>query len=152
VSAATWQDVGALSLRRRDREAMVLALSCLRGRTVLDRDSDTDEWLEQYGDMRVSDALCALKCASPWGVAGQLVETVKWARKRAPRRLIRARLALLLRVLLRVDAGDEGPVEFKWRCFRDDRGPALEAAGWGPTLSGWRKRLPVRPLWEQVPR
>lgn len=147
--AETWQDVGAQSLRRRDLEAMRLALSCLRGRTVLDRESDSDEWLEQCSDMRLSDALCALKCASQWGVAGELCEAVKWARKRSPRRLLRARLALLLRCLLRVDAGDYGPSGYV--DVNDDDSPVWTWEDVWPANCDIRLQpLPIRPLWQDV--
>lgn len=101
-------EVGTKPLRRRDRAALKLALECLRGRTVLDRESDGEEWPEYYSDMRVSDAMIALKCASPWRVAGEVHDALRHARKRSARRLLRARLALLLRVLLRVNVGDYG--------------------------------------------
>lgn len=60
-------------------------------------------------------------------------------------------IAAACRVLLRVDRGDYGPVQYTWSRFRDDRGPALEAAGWLPAIGRWERRVPFKPLWERAP-
>lgn len=84
--------VGRLS--RRDRAAMVLALECIRARHGLNR------------------AMRALEMGPPHGTSVTVVFRIEDAQCVAyppSDRILRARLALTLRVLLRVDAGDFGP-------------------------------------------
>jgi hypothetical protein len=138
-----------MTLTRRDRAAMVLALECLRNYThPLDaRDAIQDAHaalgLPNFGNDGARVTLDLALAATLRGA---------WVWDGRASRLLRARLALLLRVMLRVDAGDDGPRERIDEWFRDDRGPRLEAEGWARTWGGWEKRTPIRPLWEIAAR
>jgi hypothetical protein len=90
---------------------MVLALECVR-------------------DDEPGNALSVLNCGDD--EAWKLYRLYWTVRDAAGSRLLRARLALLLRTLLRADAGDYG------RCYL-----------WG--RHGDVRYAPVRPLWELAP-
>ena len=124
--ARTWADVGRLPLSLRDRAAMVLALECLR--------RECPPHLLRVDDLAKLHVEAA-RDVLEYGRANH--EIAVYVHGVAPR-LLRARLALALRVLLRVNAGDMGP---SVRVF-DFSMPG----GWADDP------LPVRPLWEQAPR
>lgn len=140
--AETWTDIGRLPLRRRDRAAMALALECLRAsdeppHVALGRAANVLDAPGYDGRARsqVWNALCA---AQQGGLPGDWL-TVQ--------RFLRARLALLLRVLLRVDAGEQ--VEWVAQCAvcHEVRG----AGCWAPRscwCGPYRMARRIRPLWE----
>lgn len=120
--ARTLADVGRLPLSRRDRAALVLAYECVR-------------------DGMIDDACAAL-------LAGGAVScTIEYALPGRDMGVERARLALLLRVLLRVDAGDLGPV------LSSDGYVAMIARM--DALGGYVTPRPrtqrMTPLWESAP-
>jgi hypothetical protein len=104
-------------MSRRDRAAMQLALGVLRRGAL--------ESLRLY-----PDALAALRLGD--AVAGYVWATGRRALSEGvDRDVFNARLALLLRVLLRADAGDYGPKEpWQWcdACGRIEKDPESEAA------------------------
>lgn len=124
-------------MTRRDRATMSLALECLR-----DKDryvGDAIGILGEYG----GDACEALGAATIWT---SMVSD----------RLMRARLALALRVLLRVDAGGGHEWGGTHECWAEVSGSEMcmhpESNGWAwAPYQGWRRPLRVRPLWESAP-
>lgn len=119
-TAQSWTEVGACPLSRRDRAAMELALCvlCTGYPTV---------------------AIGALEIPGR-GAASDVWEAAELAYlERVPRRALIARLALALRVLLRVDRGDYGPPD--WRSWRyrtaEDRITVLR--GWLRQIATWRE-------------
>lgn len=125
--AETWLDVGRLPLRRRDRAAMVLAYEMCR--------RPMPEYERAYAaNVRVHAAMTALGMGDVshaiWNAVGNTYASQA--------RLVCTRLALLLRVLLRVDAGDYG--SGKYIAMEASNGEWL----WHPV------GCPSRPLWEQA--
>jgi hypothetical protein len=143
-----------MTLTRRDRCALALALECLR-----------DDWggtsRGVAASLSVSRAMDALRaacngrdCCAYW-----LVVSLREVPMGNPR-LLRARLALLLRVLLRVDRDDLR----RWRCpehgrrvawyWHDGRGEEW----WCAECRRWRivkidpPTCHIRPLWEIAAR
>jgi hypothetical protein len=112
---------------RRDRAAMTLALECVRETIAVD---DDDDVRDDVASSRVRYALDAFLCALPGERADELRMYAVHARKRVNPRLLRARLALALRVFLRADAGDFGRCR-TWVCDQEHQ--------------------PVRPLWCDAP-
>jgi len=122
-------------LSRRDRAALALALECCRAREDLSAKDALDAGpLGGTGD----DLLYAYQCAMHRGVS---------------RRVLFARLALALRVLLRADAGDFGEVACE-RCgfVGDGTHEAGEPCGlcWQRCVEPVPRYRPrqFRPLWE----
>jgi hypothetical protein len=127
-------------MTRRDRYALALALECLRTPPKVTR-------VPMY-------ALHALpeEIREAWEIARYEVGV--------PHRLLRARLALLLRVMLRVDAGDVR----RWRCPQHGRSVAWDwhdehgEEWWCSACRRWRiSRIDpptcrIRPLWEIAAR
>jgi hypothetical protein len=110
-------EVGLYPLSRRDRAAMELALEELR----------REDFVYRCGNVLAYGGRISL----------DLIEEVTGAWVRS--RLLRARLALLLRCLLRVDRGDFGAtVWVGCNCVCDG-----DNGGWVPA--------PVRPLWADAP-
>lgn len=129
--ARTLADVGRLPLSRRDRAALVLAYECLRSRR--------DRFGLYYAGSAVNmgGSAVADKIDDAIGAARGLLSTP------TGERLLRARLALLLRVILRVD--------------EDWLGPTIvsdEVARLRPELvrAGLLNTRPMRPLWERAPK
>lgn len=139
-----------MTLSRRDRAALVLAYECVR------RD-----------DEDFTECLCPLGCGGP--VASAIhdeyldhyadAEEHDHGDRVVPRnalalRVLRARLALLLRVLLRADAvtctADEYDVLFHEPAADE------EPTTWQPYttrigFTAWRRPTRIRPLWETAP-
>jgi len=111
-----------MSFSRRDRAALALALECLRA----------------GDDYDASSALFA-------GAHEETCSAIRLAFLDAgfstPNRILCARLALALRVLLRVDAGDFGRCR-TWVCDQEHQPCWLETH---------RAYEPVRPLWCDAP-
>jgi hypothetical protein len=146
-----------VTLTRRDRAAMVLALECLRNYThPLDaRDAIQDAHaalgLPNFGN---DGARVTLDLA----LAATLRETWVWDGRAT--RLLRARLALLLRVMLRVDKDDLR----RWRCPEHGRRVAWDwhdghgEEWWCAECRRWRivkidpPTCHIRPLWEIAAR
>jgi hypothetical protein len=126
---------------------MTLALECLRETIAVD--DDDDEVREDVAFNRVRFALDAFLCALPGERADDLRVCAIHARRRSSSRLLRARLALALRVLLRADAGDFGPVS-AIRCMQCRLVSGLcTCTG---HLAWWRcEHKAVLPLWESAP-
>lgn len=124
MRARSWTDVGRLPMSRRDRAALVLAYECARRWRFAADSAVSARRALSMGEGAALDLLCDTNAISVRETGG---------------RQLRARLALALRVLLRVDRGDFGRTEWVGcHCACDgDRG------GWVPA--------PVRPLWEQAP-
>lgn len=107
-----------MRLTRRDRAALTLALCELRGSAT--SYGSAIEALKHHdgGDWPPYLPPLLADCESEMDDA--IAETVgsrEWYRQHYRNRdLLRARLALLLRALLRADAGDYGPLE--WQCSR----------------------------------
>lgn len=143
--AETILDVGRYPLRRRDRAAMVLALECLRW---YPRGPEASDALRDASDAL---RLPMWEVGPRTAIGAELYEAVRqtWQDDRSCR-LLRARLALLLRVLLRVDAGDYGgsrPAE----CHAC--GGAITVFGDGAPCDvcgglGDLRTSHIRPLWE----
>lgn len=141
----TWLDVGRCPLRRRDRAAMALALEQVRAR----------------------HGLFACLAALTYGAAVSgcvrhaMNDAWQWhfhhGRGPVPGDLLRARLALLLRVLLRVDAGDYVALECD-TCGRPGDHTVSEGdrCGWcwreGSEPGGIWYAMDVRPLWQEAAR
>lgn len=133
-------------MTRRDRAALTLALECLR-----EIESGWDAW----GDFDpLHQAMCALD------IGGLDASTIRFnvycAQPHADPWLLRARLALLIRAVLRSDAGDMG----RWSRGRFFCASCGETVDWslsvGPTTAcvcpcprvEAHERVPIRPLWE----
>jgi hypothetical protein len=133
--AASWIEVGALPLSRRDRAAMELGLESLR--LAVSRRVDAYS-VDECGVEWAREAL-----QLGWLVSSRLRQAAWTSSVRVgAARLLRARLALALRVLLRVDRGDYGPVEWSGcRCNCDG-----DAGGWLPRryTAAWESA----PQWE----
>ena len=111
-----------MTLSRRDRAAMTLALVLVRNRSI---------------------AECVYTLFLGDEAAQSVGNATLWT-ARVSDRLLRARLALALRVLLRADAGDFGPA-----AYVDSLGRSFAYGDvWPASLAITFKRLPVRPLWE----
>ena len=125
-------------LSRRDVAAMELCLGRIR-------------WLGGMPDVRWPTA--SLECLEPLRYGDAAARDVRRAADRAvaqgtDRRLLRARLALLLRVLLRADRDEM--YEHEPRYFHDCRDRFAE--GWTTDrLGNWWRPIRVRPLWEDAP-
>jgi len=130
---------GTARLSRRDRAALMLALECLRA----NRDLDTRE---------------ALSCADLGRVADEIRVACCWSGSAARWRVQRARLALLLRLVLRCDAvmrKEPGASPLPtWRLIKDKWDEYAVVFD----MNDLRRmpRLPRRveriiPLWEQAP-
>jgi hypothetical protein len=119
-----------MTLARRDRAAMTLALECVR---LFPRAGICD-----YGECAVEMAVEALDLGT-----SEQIDDIRGALPRFNRgglrgdcRVMRARLALLLRALLRSGAGDFGKREHEW---------CEQCSG----FHAWH--APIRPLWESAP-
>lgn len=153
-------------MTRRDRVAIVAALEQLRfWRTHLVSSEDKRVEYAETGVKQAAEALDDIGTETLWDIT-QALTNRRGDRLVAPARLLRARLALLLRALLRSDAGDFGPVECS-ECghggYHLPSGEALvgsrchvcELEAWqvtGEICAGPRhERRRYRPLWEQAP-
>jgi hypothetical protein len=133
--AETVTEVGVHPLRRRDRASLTLALDVLRG-TVVTMEGDAAAVLDHGGPVAAGIA-CALHRGA----------------REAGWQPAYARLALLLRVLLRVDAGDYGksrPVPTGISCRRvDHRHDSMGRCRSLPCgCYEWSQSM--RPLWERA--
>lgn len=121
-------------MTRRDRCAMALALECLRGRGTALSCLDDALGALYRGDTAAMRLMDDVEQACRHGVES-------WAH-------VRARLALALRTLLRVEAGDYGPRE-PWlqcaRCWRIERDLNSEAARQGVCVPYPRNGAPDCP-------
>lgn len=156
--AETILDVGRLPLRRRDVNAMRLALDNLRA-----DDASADVLLEQFAPHGgPSNAIAAAFNGAWYEMANAMYGSEGFTEMptRHELRLLRARLALLLRCLLRVDAGNygrsrchcgahvvmdvadrpDGTVYECWWCTR--------CREWTP-VGEWPRRS-CRPLWQDA--
>lgn len=139
-------------MTRRDRAALVLALECVRGSKVggvamaIDALCFTD--CDPYLPPVLVDAEAKMDDAIEYAPASP-----EWYRAHYHARdILRARLALLLRAILRADAGDCGKARCSG-CRRVTRSSTVIAIGWCSCCerdARW-SRLPIRPLWEQAP-
>jgi hypothetical protein len=131
------------------RAAVRLALACLRHYPRPDEAGDAIE--------DACDALCLPMWAPPDGLRDTSRAALD-ARMRCeierPLRLVRARLALYLRALLRVDAGDCGPL---WHCRCTARGATGQPKGIRATRRcSWCEATSpdgaarITPLWERA--
>jgi hypothetical protein len=132
---------------RRDRAAMVYAAELLRG-------DCTDSAVRVLESEHIFGG--ALSEAASW-----VIEPRRASVYERRKRLLRARLALLLRALLRADAGDYG----RLRCHcgnpvvtetSDKIGGGVHECFWCPRCREWRicgewPRRTCRPLWERAP-
>lgn len=144
------------ALSRRDRAALALALECLRG----------GEWMAP--DHLASAGVVSQRLFEAWWEAAWEAESrggeggPEW--DRVTQRLLRARLALALRVLLRADAWDYG--RRWWHCSAEcgagdlTRWPPPESAPCvhcdegaidGPGVYVHAEYEPIRPMWERAP-
>jgi hypothetical protein len=104
-----------LRLSRRDRKALELAYDWLLASLGRNRSGVRKH--------RVSDAAWTIEMAmDTMDLGGDVCDEIRHAMRgnrgnvlRYPPRLLRVRAALLLRAILRADAGDYGPCE-AWRC------------------------------------
>jgi hypothetical protein len=127
-----------LPLSRRDRAAMELTLCHLRALAVrpgLAARQHTDFEPLRHGGPVARDVRRAID--------RRLARPEDWGGER--RRAVRCTLALLLRVLLRADAGDMGPDGLRCSCGRG--GFPIEHAECEGEIDWWRG---YRPLWEQA--
>ncbi len=106
--------------RRRNRAALVLAYECVR-RPLVGRSRRAQ-----------SAALNEFALAVLWHGPRELMRMLEQATHVVEARLLRARLALLLRVMIRADAGDYG------RCPCSVCNDGVRRRGW-------------RPLWQHAP-
>ena len=130
-----------MTLSRRDRCAMALALECCRA------DGDPADTLYYGGPMATllaeAHTECSLELHDPW------MERMTDTREV---RLLNARIALLLRAMLRADRGDFGP----WRCGecggecerRDDHCYRIGEGELAIPMTPTRR---IRPIWEIAP-
>lgn len=125
-------------LTRRDRCAMALALECVRG----------DNGVAAF--MRARRALALGGFGS---TSAQVYDAFSDAIALGAWRLLRARLALLLRAMLRADAGDFGP------CVCRDCGHAYRPGPWERCEAGTERwhgcrgvHRRITPAWERAPR
>ena len=148
-----------LRLSRRDRAALTLALECLRAECPSRGDRSAWDYLDDarnvlgigsYAEGMAGAVHDALYAAGPWRSA----------------RLLRARLALLLRALLRADALERESEELglscawtlRWCAVCDGCGESLPNYAIGEPVNVCPKRggHPVarraRPLWESAPK
>jgi hypothetical protein len=100
----------AVRLSRRDRAAMTLALCEVRGSSIglssaIEALRHTDGGAVPYLPPILVAAEAVMDDAIPWTTGTKTWRTVHYRN----RDLVRARLALLLRAILRADAGDTGP-------------------------------------------
>lgn len=146
--AETVLDVGRLPLRRRDVNAMRLALDNLRA-----DDASADVLLEQFAPHGgPSNAIAAAFKGAWYEMANAMYGSEGFTEMptRHELRLLRARLALLLRCLLRVDAGDYGPSGYV--DVDDDDSPVWTWEDVWPANCDIRLQpLPIRPLWQDAP-
>jgi hypothetical protein len=134
-------------MTRRDRAALVLAYECLRS-------VDYDDPSGYLPWKRVYSAECSLRSGSDafTGLIVALVEAQRaddaWIPDPASQcgRLLRARLALLIRAVLRADAGDYG--RMVCTCFGEPRDVATHR-----DARYCEKPHPIRytPLWQSAP-
>lgn len=136
-------------LTPRDRSALTLALELLRD----------SRWSGKSRDSAAANRVRNAKVVIEWGLAAvtPLVDAIVYC-GRAPYepRLLRVRLALLLRALLRADRGDYGPRT--WQCSRGlhrvmvwvnyDRATCLDCKTADGMHKAWRG---ITPMW-QVPQ
>jgi len=133
-----------IRLTRRDRAALALALHAVR---------DTRE---DVPHVSFSHAMEVLRAGTPHHAAWQLEELASGAAYQAglhamrQHRVKRARAALLIRALLRADAGDFGPWTFTPAAitYLGLTGEAMIAAGRFAGRAEWRR---YKPLWESAP-
>jgi hypothetical protein len=123
-------------LTRRDRAALVLSYELLRSHDAHD-----------------CEPFYALGCAADGGVAWLVEEAAHVAYSPHGYRLLRARLALVIRALLRADAGDYGPPGespvMAWLVHRHGHNgaPPESFAAWRVRHGArWSRR--ITPLWE----
>lgn len=101
--ATTWLDVARVPLSRRDRAALVLALELLRRPVPHAKPWVAARRVREAMHVMLDEGVSLHLWSDTLAVSDEMP-----VRQRPAPRLLRARLALAIRVLLRVDAGDYG--------------------------------------------